>query len=113
MKYAIQMGPDAMIYIQSFINIGSGIQKLIVGDIQSHKTHRWYGDCISLLLCFHNKESGIKRIEFLSTLIRLKPNIVVVYASLKGTSILFETFFTQPVTEFRTYAVGGRNVTHS
>jgi hypothetical protein len=28
MKYAVQMGSNAMIYIPSFIRIGSGIQKL-------------------------------------------------------------------------------------
>jgi hypothetical protein len=31
MKYAIEMGSDAMIYIPSFIKIDSGIQKLIRG----------------------------------------------------------------------------------
>jgi hypothetical protein len=31
MKYATEMGSNAMIYIQSFIKIVSGIQKLIVG----------------------------------------------------------------------------------
>jgi hypothetical protein len=29
MKYAVEMGSGAMIYISSFINIGSGIQKLM------------------------------------------------------------------------------------
>jgi hypothetical protein len=29
MKYAVEMGSDAIIYIQSFIEIGSGIRKLI------------------------------------------------------------------------------------
>jgi hypothetical protein len=43
MKYAVEMGPVAMIYIPSFINIGSGIQKLIGG------THRQASDRISLL----------------------------------------------------------------
>jgi hypothetical protein len=28
MKYAVEMGLGAMIYVPSFINIGSGIQKL-------------------------------------------------------------------------------------
>jgi hypothetical protein len=27
MKYAVEMGPGAMIYIPSFMKIGSGIQK--------------------------------------------------------------------------------------
>jgi hypothetical protein len=31
MKYAIEMGSGAMIYMPSFIKIGSGIQKLITG----------------------------------------------------------------------------------
>jgi hypothetical protein len=47
MKYAVEMGSVAIIYIPSFINIGSGIQKLIGGiHIQ---THRQEGDRISLL----------------------------------------------------------------
>jgi hypothetical protein len=29
MKYAVEVGSGAMIYIPSFINTGSGIQKLI------------------------------------------------------------------------------------
>jgi hypothetical protein len=29
MKYAVEMGSGAMIYIPSFIKVGSGIQKLI------------------------------------------------------------------------------------
>jgi hypothetical protein len=36
MKYAVEMGSGAMIYIQSFIKIGSSIQKLMrVGDTQT------------------------------------------------------------------------------
>jgi hypothetical protein len=31
MKYAVEMGSGTMIYIPSFIKIGSGIQKLIRG----------------------------------------------------------------------------------
>jgi hypothetical protein len=31
MNYAIEMGLDSMIHIQSFVKIGSGIQKLIGG----------------------------------------------------------------------------------
>jgi hypothetical protein len=37
MKYAIEMGSDAMIYILSLIKIGSGIQKLTRGDSQTHR----------------------------------------------------------------------------
>jgi hypothetical protein len=37
MKYAVKMGSNAMIYMQSFIKIGSGIQKLMgVGEIHRH-----------------------------------------------------------------------------
>jgi hypothetical protein len=46
MKCTVEMGSGAMIYIPSFINIGSGIQKLIAGDTQAHRQH---GDRISLL----------------------------------------------------------------
>jgi hypothetical protein len=35
MKYAVEMGSGAIIYIPSFIKIGSGIQKLI-GGIHGH-----------------------------------------------------------------------------
>jgi hypothetical protein len=48
-KYAVEMGSGAMIYIPSIIKIGSGIQKLIAADAQ---THRQYGDLISPLLFF-------------------------------------------------------------
>jgi hypothetical protein len=43
MKYAVEMGSGAMIYIPSFIKFGSSIQKLIGGR------HRQHGDLISLL----------------------------------------------------------------
>jgi hypothetical protein len=42
MKYAVEMGSGAKIYIPSFIKIGSGIQKLI------RVTHGQHGDLISL-----------------------------------------------------------------
>jgi hypothetical protein len=35
MKHAVEMGSGAMIYIRSFIRIGSGIQKLM-GRIHGH-----------------------------------------------------------------------------
>jgi hypothetical protein len=60
MKYAVEMGSGAMIYIPSFIKIGSGIQKLMGrGDSQTHRQH---GDCISLLSLFQNKESRLKTV---------------------------------------------------
>jgi hypothetical protein len=46
MKYPVDMGSGAMIYIASFIKIGSAIQKLILRDTQTHGQH---GDRISLL----------------------------------------------------------------
>jgi hypothetical protein len=44
MKYGVEMGSGAMVYIPSFINIGLGIEKLMGGRI-----HRQHGDRISLL----------------------------------------------------------------
>jgi hypothetical protein len=35
MKYDVEMGSDAMIYIQSFIKTGTRIEKLIVVDTQT------------------------------------------------------------------------------
>jgi hypothetical protein len=43
MKYAVEMGSGAMIYVPSLIKIGSGIQKLIRGDTQTQtawKSHK-------------------------------------------------------------------------
>jgi hypothetical protein len=45
------MCSGAEIYIPSFIKIGSGVQKLIGGDTQTH-THRQQRDLISLLYFF-------------------------------------------------------------
>jgi hypothetical protein len=61
MKYAVKMGSGAMIYIPSFMKIGSGIQKLIGG------THRQHGDLIRLPVFFQNKESRLKAGIFLSS----------------------------------------------
>jgi hypothetical protein len=46
-KYAIEMASGVMIHIQSFMNIGSSIQKLLRGV-----AHRQQGDLISLVLFF-------------------------------------------------------------
>jgi hypothetical protein len=59
MKYSVDMGSGAMIYILSFIKTGSGIQKLL------EETHRHrdtqHGDLISLLfIFFQNMESRLK-----------------------------------------------------
>jgi hypothetical protein len=55
MRYAVEMGSGAMICIPSLIKIGSGIQKLIRGDTQTHEQH---GDLI--LLFFKSKESRLE-----------------------------------------------------
>jgi hypothetical protein len=48
MKYIVEMGSGATIYIPSFIKIGSGIQKLMGGGGGS-QSHRQHGGHISLL----------------------------------------------------------------
>jgi hypothetical protein len=55
---SVEMGSGAMIYeyIPRFIKINSGIQQLIGGDLQ---THRQYGNRMSILLFFENKESRL------------------------------------------------------
>jgi hypothetical protein len=45
-KYAFEIGSGVMIYVPSFIKIGSGIQKVTMGDSQTHRQH---GHRISLL----------------------------------------------------------------
>jgi hypothetical protein len=58
MKYAVELGSGAMMYIPSFIKIGSGIRKLMgKGDSQTDGEH---GDRISLLsFFFQNKNSRL------------------------------------------------------
>jgi hypothetical protein len=53
-----EVGSSAVIYIPSFINIGSGIQKLIGGYTQAHRQH---DDLINLFLFSQNKKSRLKR----------------------------------------------------
>jgi hypothetical protein len=55
MKYAVEMGSGAIIYIPNIRKIGSVIHKLIREDSQTHRQH---GNIISLLLFFQNKEIG-------------------------------------------------------
>jgi hypothetical protein len=57
MKYAVEKGSGAMIYIPSFIKIGSGIQTLMGRGI-----HRQYNNRISLLPFFQNKESKVMKL---------------------------------------------------
>jgi hypothetical protein len=65
MNYAVEMGSGAMIYIPSFIEIGSGIQKLIGGDSQTHRQH---GDRISLLSFVENIKNRLKHLIILKSL---------------------------------------------
>jgi hypothetical protein len=51
MKYAVEMGSGALIYIPGFIRIGLGVQKLIEGDTDTPRQH---GDSISLLSFLSN-----------------------------------------------------------
>jgi hypothetical protein len=37
MKYSVEMGSGAVIYIPSFTKTGSAIQKLLWGDTQTHR----------------------------------------------------------------------------
>jgi hypothetical protein len=59
MNYAVEIGSVAMLYIPSFINIGSAIQKLM----DATHIHRQHGDRISLLLSFQIKESSLKLVR--------------------------------------------------
>jgi hypothetical protein len=54
MKYANDMGPGSMMYIPSFIEIGSDIKILWEGFIHKY-THTHHGNLINLL-SFFNKE---------------------------------------------------------
>jgi hypothetical protein len=49
MKYAVEMGSGALIYIPNFIKTGSDIQNLAWGDSQTCTQH---GDLISFLYFF-------------------------------------------------------------
>jgi hypothetical protein len=69
MKYASEMGSDAMIYIRRTqvdkdyfrhlkVNGGGGL----FTDIHTH-SHREHGDLISIILFFQNKEVGYRSKE--------------------------------------------------
>jgi hypothetical protein len=58
MVYTVEMGSGAMMYIPSFVKIGSGIQNLIQVDTQMHKdTNRQHSDLINLLLILSDLHS--------------------------------------------------------
>jgi hypothetical protein len=56
-KHAVELGSGAMAYVPSLLKIGSGIQKLLKGDTETHMQH---GDCVSLLLLLQNKGNRLK-----------------------------------------------------
>jgi hypothetical protein len=62
------MGSGAMIYVPSFIEIGSGVQKLIRGDTQTH-AHGQQRDVISLLYYFKIRKEGEKGIISYSVIV--------------------------------------------
>jgi hypothetical protein len=41
MNYAVEMGLGAMMYIPSFINVGSGVRKFIESDTQTDRHRDW------------------------------------------------------------------------
>jgi hypothetical protein len=59
MKYTVEMGSSTMIYVLNFRKIGSGIQKLAVGEelhgYRDTQTHRKQDVPINLLLFFQTK----------------------------------------------------------
>jgi hypothetical protein len=52
----VEMGSGAVIYVPSFMKIGSGVQKLIGGTYGHILTHRQKRDLISLLYFFKIKK---------------------------------------------------------
>jgi hypothetical protein len=72
MTYAIEMGSGAIIYIPSFIKIGSDIQKLIRGVTDTQR-----GDRINLLPFFQNKESSLKIRKFSNSLVPMVSYLVL------------------------------------
>jgi hypothetical protein len=57
MKYAVEMGCGAMIYVPSFIQFGSGIKNRWGIHMQMQ---RQQGDMMSLLSFYQNEESRLK-----------------------------------------------------
>jgi hypothetical protein len=65
MKYAVEMGSRAMIYIPSLIKIGSGVQILFGGTHAAHthtdtQTHTEQGNLLSLLSYLKIRKPGQK-----------------------------------------------------
>jgi hypothetical protein len=68
MKYAAEIDSGAMLYIPSFINISSAIQKLTGGGYTDTQRAWWSQKPI---LFFQNKESGIKSKQEGMNMVRL------------------------------------------
>jgi hypothetical protein len=54
-KYAVEIGSGAMMYIPSFIKTHLGIQNFIGGNTPTHRQHR---DSIAYFLLFKAKKLG-------------------------------------------------------
>jgi hypothetical protein len=83
------MGSGAVMYVPSFINIGSGIQKLIGRGYTERETHthtHTYGqqcDLLSLLYFFQNKESRLKIIAKYRNRLNAAPYLRIQLSSTK------------------------------
>jgi hypothetical protein len=58
--YAVEIGSGAMVYIPSFIKIGSGIQKLMGRGVRGSQTRRQNSDLVKPTFIFLNEESRPK-----------------------------------------------------
>jgi hypothetical protein len=89
-KYAVEMGLVVMIYIQSFIKIGSGIQTFIGGDTQTHRQH---GNLISLVLLLQNKKKRLRMNSHtcLSTVRLSSERVSASFINLRGMVITFSS----------------------
>jgi hypothetical protein len=65
MKYAVEMDSSAVIYISSFIEIGSGIQEIIDGGLTDPQT-AWISHKLSFIC--QNKENRLK-VDFLPVIL--------------------------------------------
>jgi hypothetical protein len=74
MKHAVEMGSGALIYIPSFINIGSVIQKLIMGgggNSRDTVTQTAWRSHKPTFIFFQNKENRLKTVKICLYLIKL------------------------------------------
>jgi hypothetical protein len=74
MKQTAEMRSGAMLYIRSFINSGSVIQKLIMGDTQAHRQHGvrisfyfFQNEANRLNMIYKRAEHDVKQIEHRET----------------------------------------------